>query len=98
MRSVDSVFSTVRYVFASRVSSLEPALDPSMIGFGEVGAVDANGNRITNTATASAYLQRYYTMPITEPGYVGGHFWWYYVEDMLPVPSTMYSALAAAIQ
>jgi hypothetical protein len=78
--------------------ALRQIFPTAALGFGEVGAVDANGNRITNASTASAYLQRYYTMPITEPGYVGGHFWWYYVEDMLPLPSTMYTSLSTAIQ
>ena len=70
----------------------------SALGFGEVGAVDSQGNRIRDPAIAGPYLQRYYGMPITEPGYIGGHFWWYYVEDMLPLPSQMYSILSSQIQ
>ena len=68
------------------------------LGFGEVGAVTTNGNRIADPAIAGPYLQRYYDMPITEPGYIGGHFWWYYVEDMLPYPSSMHTTLSSAIQ
>jgi hypothetical protein len=68
------------------------------LGFGEVGAVDASGDRITDPAIAAPYLQRYYGLLIDEPGYIGGHFWWYYVEDMLPTPSTMYSALSSAFE
>jgi hypothetical protein len=79
-------------------SALHVIFPSAKLGFGEVGAVDANGNRITNAAIAAPYLERYYTMPITVPGYIGGHFWWYYVQDMLPTPSTMHMVLATAIQ
>lgn len=68
------------------------------LGFGEVGAVDAQGNRIPDPAIAGPYLERYYRMQIDEPGYIGGHFWWYYVEDMLPVSSSMYMILSDAIR
>lgn len=69
----------------------------SAVGFGEAGAVNANGDRIADPAIAGAYLERYYTLPITEPGYIGGHFWWYYVEDMVPAPSPMHTRLIGAI-
>jgi hypothetical protein len=68
------------------------------LGFGEVGAVDSQGNRIPDPAVAGPYLERYYGMQIDEPGYIGGHFWWYYVEDMLPVPSSMHTILSDAIR
>lgn len=48
----------------------------SKIGFGEVGTA--------RKAKKSDYLSRYYTMKINTPKYVGGHFWWYYKQDMVP--------------
>lgn len=78
--------------------ALRQLFPTAALGFGEVGAVDTNGNRIANTAVAGPYLERYYTMQITEPGYIGGYFWWYYVQDMLPYPSTMHMRLSSAIQ
>ena len=78
--------------------ALRAIFPTAKLGFGEVGAVDVNGNRITNPAIAGPYLERYYGMAVDEPGYIGGHFWWYYVEDMLPLPSTMYATLTSAIQ
>jgi hypothetical protein len=70
------------------------------IGFGEVGYVDTNGNDITsgNETAAAAYLQRYYGMPIPVPGYVGGHFWWYFAEDMVPSNKPLFGVLSAAMQ
>lgn len=68
------------------------------IGFGEVGATDANGNDITDPSIAGPYLNKYYGMPITTPRYVGGYFWWYFAEDMVPTTKAMFPILSAAIQ
>ena len=62
----------------------------SRIGFGEVGTSDP--------ATKADYLTRYYTLKINQTQYVGGHFWWYYREDMVPWTSPLWSTLNAAIQ
>jgi hypothetical protein len=67
------------------------------LGFGEVGAVDANGTSITNPAVAGPYLQKYYGMKIATPGYVGGYFWWYFAEDMVPKTKPMFSVLSNAM-
>lgn len=68
------------------------------LGFGEVGAVDHAGQRITDPSVAGPYLRKYYGLSIPEPGYVGGYFWWYFAEDMVPQTSPMFSVLAMAIQ
>ena len=62
----------------------------SRIGFGEIGATDP--------AVKAEYLTRYYTMKIGEPNYIGGYFWWYYREDMVPWTNPLWSTLNAAIQ
>ena len=82
-----AVFHTLRQMF--------PAAG---IGFGEVGATDKNGQDVTDPAVAGPYLQKYYGMSITEPGYVGGYFWWYFVEDMVPDTKAMFPVLAAAMK
>lgn len=46
------------------------------LGFGEVGISDVNKKTL--------YLQHYYTLDIQHPRYIGGHFWWYFKEDMIP--------------
>jgi hypothetical protein len=43
-------------------------------------------------------LTRYYTMKIDQPNYVGGYFWWYYREDMVPWTEPLWNTLNAAIQ
>jgi hypothetical protein len=82
----------------TKFAELRAIFPNAKLGFGEVGAVDTNGDPITNPAIAGPYLERYYQLPITVAGYIGGHFWWYYVEDMLPLPSAMYTVLCNAIQ
>ena len=45
------------------------------LGFGEVGTKDK--------ARKAEYLEDYYTIKIDHPRYVGGHFWWYFKQDMV---------------
>ena len=61
----------------------------SRLGFGECGTA--------NTAAKSAYVTRYYTTTIAEPRYVGGYFWWYYAEDMVPYTKPLWTVLDQAI-
>jgi hypothetical protein len=67
------------------------------VGFGEVGAVDNNGQDINNAAVAGPYLQKYYGLQINVPNYVGGYFWWYFAEDMVPKTKPLFATLSAAL-
>lgn len=61
----------------------------SKIGFGEVG---------TSSRTKKAdYLTRYYTQKINVPNYVGGYFWWYFRQDMVPYTKPLWNTLNSAI-
>jgi hypothetical protein len=63
------------------------------LGFGEVGA-----NQNDPVTFKVAYLNRYYRLRIDVPGYIGGYFWWYYAEDMIPYQANpLWHALAAAM-
>lgn len=62
----------------------------SKIGFGEVGT--------TNSNNKAAYINRYYNMNITEKNYVGGYFWWYFKQDMVPNTKPLWNILNLAIQ
>lgn len=70
----------------------------SSLGFGECGAVDSKGGEITDVAAETAYLDRYYRMSIAEPGYVGGYFWWFFHQEMVPKTKPMFAVLSAAVQ
>ncbi len=61
----------------------------SKIGFGEVG---------TTTASKKAeYVRRYYSKQISVPNYVGGYFWWYFRQDMVPSTQPLLATLNDAI-
>jgi hypothetical protein len=66
----------------------------AQLGFGEVGAT------LSDPVTFKvAYLDRYYRLRIDVPGYIGGYFWWYYAEDMIPSQrNPLWHALAAAMK
>jgi hypothetical protein len=40
------------------------------------------------------YLRRWYTTVPDAPRFVGGYFWWYFSEDMVPMSSPLFGALA----
>lgn len=62
----------------------------SKIGFGEVGTKYADRK--------AAYINRYYRMKINHPNYVGGYFWWYFRQDMVPFTKPLWSVLNSAMQ
>jgi hypothetical protein len=61
----------------------------SRIGFGECGTLDP--------VKKSAYLTRYYGTRIAQPRFIGGFFWWYFAEDMVPRTKPLWSVLASAM-
>jgi hypothetical protein len=62
----------------------------SKIGFGETGT--------TNASMKASYVNRYYNMTINHPRYIGGYFWWYFVQDMVPWTKSLWSTLNTAVQ
>lgn len=63
------------------------------LGFGEVGTRPAD-----SVAGKRAALDSYYRLRIPVPGYIGGYFWWYYAEDMVPYEhNVLWRALSSDI-
>jgi hypothetical protein len=60
----------------------------SQIGFGEVGT---DGNE--TPAQKAEYIRRYYQLQIDNPHYVGGYFYWWFSEDMVPLTSYLWGVL-----
>ncbi len=56
--------------------SLHVLFPNSKLGIGECGT------RFSDRKVE--YINRYYSMNITTPNYVGGYFWWYYKKDCVP--------------
>lgn len=62
----------------------------SRIGFGEVGTKYANRK--------VSYINRYYSMELAEPHFIGGFFWWYGRQDLIPYTTTYWSAFNEMIR
>lgn len=62
----------------------------SKIGFGEVGT--------TKKSKKKEYLKRYYGLRISHPRYVGGYFWWWYKQDMVPKSKPLWKVLNNTIK
>jgi hypothetical protein len=62
----------------------------SKLGIGECGT--------SKSDSKAAYVDRYYRMNVSAPRYVGGYFWWYYREDMVPYTNPLWSTLSSAMQ
>jgi len=60
----------------------------SRIGFGEVGT--------RYRQFKAEYINRYYQMRIDQPSYVGGYFWWYFKQDMVPASKPLHAVLNQA--
>ncbi len=61
----------------------------SRIGFGEVGTKFSNRK--------NEYIKRYYSMSINQPHYVGGYFWWYGRQDLVPSTTSYWSVFNAVL-
>lgn len=59
------------------------------LGIGECGTLDA--------AAKAEMIQRYYGMEIDAPAFVGGWFWWYFRQDMVPRDMPLWAVLDAAL-
>lgn len=70
-------------------AKLRAMFPTAALGVGECG---------TNKAgLKAAYIQRYYGMKVDVPGYVGGYFWWYFYQDMVPDSKALFGKLFAAM-
>ena len=68
---------------------LETMFPNSRLGFGEVGTSKA--------ADKAAYLQRYYALKPPVAKWAGGHFWWYFKQDMVPYTKPLWNTLNQAL-
>lgn len=68
---------------------LQTLFPNSKIGFGEIGTA--------SRTKKAAYLTRYYDTKINVPNFVGGYFWWYFRQDMVPYTKPLWNTLNSAI-
>ncbi|MFM8313738.1 MAG: hypothetical protein ACKOA8_05580, partial [Deltaproteobacteria bacterium] len=72
------------------ISQLAQIFPNSKIGVGECGTRDA--------AKKEALIQQYYTLKVNHSAFMGGYFWWYFMEDMVPKTKTLWTVLNEAIK
>jgi hypothetical protein len=70
----------------------------SKVGFGELGTVHPQ----YGSSFEINEIKQYYAMAKTvsgfPPSYIGGYFWWYFAEEMVPWGTALSTALNATIQ
>jgi len=59
------------------------------LGFSEVGTESENASQ----STKLTILDKYYGLKPMHPRYVGGYFWWYFRQDMVPKTKALWAEL-----
>jgi hypothetical protein len=87
--------------WAAAFDRLAKMFPSSRVGFGECGQDKANPALSTTLAVQKAeYLKRTYAIdlsPALGDRWLGGFFWWYFRQDMVPRSLPMWATLAAAM-
>jgi hypothetical protein len=69
------------------------------IGFGERATQCQDGENAQTCLTRKvAYIKTVYKLWVDHPKYIGGYFWWYFKEDMIPSTNELWRALSEAIK
>ncbi len=76
-------------------NNLHSIFPNAKIGFGEVGTPEASGY---TDAHKTDLLNYYYKLNVNAPNYIGGYYWWYFAEDMVPSTKTLWTTLNNAIK
>lgn len=71
-----------RAVWTQRFQALHRLFPHASVGFGEIGMPHPAGPR--TSARARSIIRYYYGLDVPLPYFIGGDFYWYYVEDMTP--------------
>lgn len=82
--------------FTALFEELHTLYPNALLGFGEIGLP----NKVSSAkmATAKSIMAYYYGLQIELPYYVGGNFWWYGTEDLIPTSKMLYSSFVAALE
>lgn len=77
--------------WSSDFTALEAIFPNAKVGFGEIGT----SNTKAPASVQTNLIQTYYPMVNTlkDPKFIGGFFWWYYAEEMVPYTKSTYWTL-----
>jgi hypothetical protein len=68
------------------------------VGFGEFGTANPQGGSPYEINEIDTYYPMASMVSGLPAGYIGGYFWWYYAEEMVPWSQPLWSVLNRAIQ
>jgi hypothetical protein len=76
-------------------SALESIFPNAKVGFGEIGTSSTSAP----TSVQTGLIKTYYPMvnSFNDPKFVGGFFWWYYAEEMVPYTKAYWTTLDQTI-
>ena len=69
----------------------------SKVGFGELGTANPQYGSIFEINEINQYYPMAKTLPGLPASYIGGYFWWYFAEEMVPWPGSLGAVLNAAL-
>jgi hypothetical protein len=67
------------------------------VGFGEIGTANPQGGSVYEKNEITMYYPLGRTLAGLPISYVGGYFWWYAAEEMVPWPGSLGDRLNAAM-
>lgn len=82
-------------VLTALFTQLRQLYPSALLGFGEVGLPSRVSSK--TLAKARSIMAYYYGLHLSVPGYVGGYFWWYGREDLVPASRPLWPAFTAAV-
>lgn len=77
--------------WTERFTALNPLFPTARLGFGEIGLPDPATP--ATVGTAASIVNYYYRLPVALPSFIGGCFYWNYVEDMTPAGRPLWRTL-----
>jgi hypothetical protein len=100
----ENIRNTIDYVFISYYEDdcdgpkpewkqvfdkLSKVFPNSNVGFGEVGS--------KHLEKKSDYIKKYYSLKLDQSRFVGGYFWWYFHQDMVPSTKPLFQTLNSSM-
>jgi hypothetical protein len=77
--------------------TLQSIFPQAAVGFGELGTVDPQNGSVFEINEINTYYPLRNNISGLPPSYVGGYFWWYFAEEMVPWPGTLGNTLNSAL-
>jgi hypothetical protein len=84
--------------WASVYTQLAAIFPNAKVGFGELGTANPQNGSAFEISEINTYYPLAKTLAGLPASYIGGYFWWYFAEEMVPWPGSLGLTLNQAIQ